>query len=429
MSKPVIKIGKDGQKLAVITPSLLCNYDCSYCRIKAKTRAADEHEMTDWLEAMIRIGSPVAHIAGGEPTVLNGFEQFALEYPGSLRMTTNLWKHPSKWNIDFWGKFEYLTISFHPEHTSFEDFRDRAKYLTEMFSNDDESPRLACTIVAHPKLLNDIERWVNELKAAGVNARGQYFNAPAGSELRTYSDDQLKKLKDFNIPMSSGTAGQEELDAPTLKLCDAGMYYTHINRRGEARRCSRDQTKLGNIFDGSFSWFKEEQKCATPCTEACDHTFSTFTVLEKLKPADPDAVPVFKELLIDKAAEEASSGWSGNGKSRILFEDGKIKIDRQGGPMDRQCVQVIHTNPGRAYEFRGKVIDASHEFVLRINGSTVLKRKTRGKFKCTFTATGQETTVEVLPTADWNASATLESLSLALSIPSSKAKTLSVTTG
>ncbi|MDP7000735.1 MAG: radical SAM protein, partial [Candidatus Poseidoniaceae archaeon] len=187
MNQQQTKIGKDGAKLAVIAPSLLCNYDCSYCRIKSKTRAPGEHELSKWCDALVGIGAPITHIGGGEPTVLKGFENFALDYPSRLRMTTNLWRHPSLWHEDFWQKFEYLTLSFHPEHTTFEEFRDKARYLTDKFTGQDIAPRMTCTIVAHPKFLDTLERWVTELCAVGVDARGQYFNAPAGSELRTYT--------------------------------------------------------------------------------------------------------------------------------------------------------------------------------------------------------------------------------------------------
>ena len=78
MSRNVPVIGENGHRLAIITPSLLCNYDCSYCRIKSKIRASDEREMNDWLVALKSIGSPIAHVAGGEPTILPGFDDFVL---------------------------------------------------------------------------------------------------------------------------------------------------------------------------------------------------------------------------------------------------------------------------------------------------------------------------------------------------------------
>lgn len=279
-------IGPDGYRLAVVTPSLLCNYDCSYCRIKAKVRADYERELEEWLKALVGIGAPIIHMAGGEPTVLKGFEDFILDYPSPVRMTTNLWKRPEKWKPGFWRKFEYITLSFHPEYTTIDTFAEKVSELTSIVG--DEGPRLACTIVACSSYLDDIQDWIERLTRLGVKARGQYQNAPANEKTKTYTESDLVKLKGLKIPMSSSTPGQEIASAKTLKSCNAGIFYTHINMRGDARRCSRDQMKLGNVFDGSFSWFGQNRNCVTACTEACDHTFATYRILRNLKDDNPN---------------------------------------------------------------------------------------------------------------------------------------------
>ena len=281
MPKPIIKIGEGGQKLAVILPSLLCNYNCSYCRIKSKTRFDYEHELDEWLDALIRIGAPVVHIAGGEPTALKGFEEFVVNYPSSVRMTTNLWRDPSKYSLEFWQKFEYMTLSFHPEYTTIEEFAEKVDYLVKLFKDPDECPRMACTIVAIPEYLDNITGWIEMLSDLGVNARAQYYNAPADDSTKTYTDDELKRLKQLNIPMSAKVAGQEVYSKPTLKSCDAGRHYVHINMRGTAKRCSRDKLSPGNIFDGTFKWFETNKNCVTACTEACDLTFTEHKVINK----------------------------------------------------------------------------------------------------------------------------------------------------
>jgi SAM-dependent methyltransferase/MoaA/NifB/PqqE/SkfB family radical SAM enzyme len=279
-------IGENGNKMAVITPSLLCNYNCPYCRIKAKKRSGYEHELSEWSDALVKNGAPVIHVAGGEPTVLKGFEEFVIKYPSPVRMTTNLWKDPSKWSREFWHKFEYMTLSFHPSHTSFGEFSDKVARLMKVFADTDRRPEIACTIVAYPEYLDDITGWIERLTGLGVNARGQYFNAPANDSTKTYTDYELNKLKDLNIPLSSKVAGQEVFSELTLKECNAGMHYTHINIRGIARRCSRDQVSLGNIFDGSFRWFEKRQHCKSACTEACDLAFAKYRTLEVLKNAE-----------------------------------------------------------------------------------------------------------------------------------------------
>lgn len=277
MAKQVIKIGEGGQKLAVILPSLLCNYNCSYCRIKSKTRSNYEHELDEWFEALTRIGGPIIHIAGGEPTALKGFEESVIKYQSSVRMTTNLWKHPERYKPEFWQKFEYLTLSFHPEYTTIEKFAEKVSFLVKLFPDPDNCPRMACTIVAFPQYLDSIKDWIARLSDLGVNARGQYYNAPANDSTKTYTDEELKKLKELNIPMSASVAGQEAHAQALLKSCDAGRYYVHIDMRGRAKRCSRDNMSPGNIFDGTFKWFEENKNCITACTEACDLSFAKHT--------------------------------------------------------------------------------------------------------------------------------------------------------
>ncbi|MBB4313573.1 radical SAM protein [Roseospira marina] len=283
MSRPVADIGPGlGQtRLAIILPSLLCNYDCPYCRIKAKTRQRGEHTLAAWRDALIGIGAPLVHIAGGEPTVLKGFAEFVLGYPAPLRMTTNLWRAPDRWPPGVWARFEYVTLSFHPDHTDFDAFAARAARLLALFHRrEDQRPRLACTIVADPRWIDALPDWIERLTALGLDARAQYLNRPVGDAGSTYTAADLARLRALGVPMSSDAAGQEAHADNGAKMCDAGMAYCHIDPRGNAHRCSRDPLWLGNLFDGSFDWLDGPRRCETACTEACDRTFARFTPLE-----------------------------------------------------------------------------------------------------------------------------------------------------
>ncbi|SDD62477.1 radical SAM protein [Rhodospira trueperi] len=280
MSRPVEAIGPGGRRLAVILPSMLCNYDCPYCRIKAKARRPDERPLTDWRDALIGIGAPLVHVAGGEPTVFKGFADFVLGYPAPLRMTTNLWRDPDQWPPGFWERFEYVTLSFHPDFTDFDDFARRAGVLRALFDRREAlRPRLTCTIVADPRWIDSLPGWIARLRALGLEARGQYLNRPAGDASPVYSDADLGLLRALRVPMSSAAAGQEVHGADGPRLCDAGTAYCHIDPNGAARRCSRDRLSLGNLFDGTFDWLDGERRCETACTEACDRTFARFRPL------------------------------------------------------------------------------------------------------------------------------------------------------
>jgi len=285
VSRPVEAIGPGGRRLAVILPSLLCNYDCPYCRIKAKRRQPGERPLSAWQQALIGIGAPLVHVAGGEPTVLKGFADFVLGYPAPLRMTTNLWRPPEDWPPGFWERFEYVTLSFHPDSAEFEAFAARAATLAALFDRRAAlRPRLTCTIVADPRWIDSLPGWIARLRVLGLEARGQYLNRPVGDPAPVYSDADLARLRALGLPMSSDQAGQEaHEDRP--RLCDAGMAYCHIDPTGAARRCSRDRLSLGNLFDGTFAWLDGERRCDTACTEACDRTFARFRPL-----ADGEAV-------------------------------------------------------------------------------------------------------------------------------------------
>jgi len=277
VSRPVERIGPGpgDRRLAVILPSLLCNYDCPYCRIKARTRQAGERPLTAWRDALIGVGAPLVHIAGGEPTVLKGFADFALGYPAPLRLTTNLWRDPRDWPPGLWERFEYVTLSFHPDQTPFEAFAARASALAALFRDREAlMPRLACTIVADPRWIESLPDWLMRLGALGLTARAQYLNRPIGDATPTYGAADLDRLRALAIPLSSEIAGQEAFQDPVPVLCDAGRAYCHIDGRGEARRCSRDRLSLGNLFDGSFTWLTDERSCDTACTEACDRAFA-----------------------------------------------------------------------------------------------------------------------------------------------------------
>ncbi len=271
-----------GRRLAVILPSLLCNYDCPYCRIKARRRQSGERPLVDWRDALMTIGAPLAHVAGGEPTVLKGFADFVLGYPAPLRMTTNLWRAPEAWPPGFWERFEYVTVSFHPDHTDFDGFATRAARLHALFDRRPAlRPRLTCTIVADPRWIDALPGWLARLRGLGLAARGQYLNRPAGDPTPTYAPADLKRLRASAIPMSHDRAGQDIHVTNGPKLCDAGRVYCHIDPLGEARRCSRDRLSLGNLFDGTFAWRDGEARCETACTEACDRTFARMRAISQ----------------------------------------------------------------------------------------------------------------------------------------------------
>jgi len=273
--RPVEPIGPGGRRLAVILPSLLCNYDCPYCRIKAKRRQPGERPLVDWRDALMAIGAPLVHVAGGEPTVLKDFAAFVLGYPAPLRMTTNLWRPPEDWPPGFWERFEYVTLSFHPDHTDFDGFAARVARLHGLFRRRPGlRPRLTCTIVADPRWIDALPGWIARLRALGLTARGQYLNRPAGDPSPTYTVRDLTRLRASGIPMSHDRAGQDIHATNGPKLCDAGRFYAHIDPLGDARRCSRDRLSLGNLFDGTFAWRAGETRCDTACTEACDRAFA-----------------------------------------------------------------------------------------------------------------------------------------------------------
>jgi len=290
VSRPVEPIGPNPgeRRLAVILPSLLCHYDCPYCRIKAKVRQKGERALAEWRLALIGIGAPLIHIAGGEPTVLKGFADFVLGYPAPLRMTTNLWRPPNQWPPGFWERFEYLTLSFHPDHTDFDGFAVRAAGLLDLFKGRDTlRPRIACTIVADPRWIDALPDWITRLNALGLDARGQYLNRPTGDATPTYSAGDLARLRGLGLPMSSDSAGQEVHAANGPKICNAGVAYCHIDPKGNGWRCSRDRLWLGNLFENSFDWLEEERRCDTACTEACDQSFARFAPLERAQETAP----------------------------------------------------------------------------------------------------------------------------------------------
>ena len=140
-----------------------------------------ERPLTAWRDALIGVGAPLVHIAGGEPTVLKGFADFALGYPAPLRLTTNLWRDPRDWPPGLWERFEYVTLSFHPDQTPFEAFAARASALAALFRDREAlMPRLACTIVADPRWIESLPDWLMRLGALGLTARAQYLNRPIG---------------------------------------------------------------------------------------------------------------------------------------------------------------------------------------------------------------------------------------------------------
>lgn len=266
-------------RYAVICPSEICNYRCSYCSQDHKHLKTDR-PLSQWLTALKAIGAPEVHLTGGEPTFFKGIEDFVLNYPSAINMTTNLSYDPEKFSPDFWQKIKHHTLSFHPEFTSLEEFKERVQKLYSLIKNPDDA---VITVVAVPGIVERLPKIITELNKTGIQARGQYAILPD----LNYSEQELQTLK--KVPMSAEESAQILYDHQAPKLCNAGMFYTQIKADGSAYTCLGNSTYMGNVFDGSFKWMPHELICRKTCQFACDRYHNNFKVLEEEK------APVYEE--------------------------------------------------------------------------------------------------------------------------------------
>ena len=254
-----------------------CNYRCTYC--------LDSHENTagfkiltpkEWFLVWKRIydlyGTMAVQVTGGEPAAYPRFFEIIQELSKmhNFDIQSNLFCDPK----EIIGKIppEYIYRiggSFHSEHAEFGAFLKKTIMLRDAGYN------VEINYVAYPPNLKRLKEYSetaaeNDIRFSVLSFQGEHKGRryPEG-----YTDAERAVLRTFNVLAGESTSAMEQWDIKhktiedrkegpvAQRKCRMGQMYTWIKSNGDAMRCCKTKTELGNIIAGTFSLLDDPTAC------------------------------------------------------------------------------------------------------------------------------------------------------------------------
>ncbi|MCB1599804.1 MAG: STM4011 family radical SAM protein [Lysobacterales bacterium] len=264
-----------------------CNYDCGYCPFAKRAESRDSlvrdrrevERFVHWCQT-----SPdtleLLFTPWGEALVRQHYRDaiVALSHASSVRavgVQTNLSR-----SVDWLFKADVARVSlwctFHPSQVRRERFLARCARLRQL------GVRHSVGMVA---LREDIDEIIAMRRSLPAHTY-LWLNAYDQREPDYYSTAQIKTLVAIDPHFAFQLAPQQSLGAD----CRAGASALSVDGSGNVRPCHFLDTRLGNLYDGSFSAHLQ----ARPCTRAsceCYIGYALRTDLPFVAPLLRDTAP------------------------------------------------------------------------------------------------------------------------------------------
>jgi organic radical activating enzyme len=256
----------------------ICNYDCSYCIQSKASRVGhpSEDEVSSFLAFFRSLGGTwEIKMTGGEPFAFKAF--LGRIIPGLVEAThhrisvlTNLSAPPhllERFAELTRGRLHIVSASLHLEHTSAEEFVERALLLRERM---DPEASLVCNTVLVPGRLEAIAQAKALLESRGLKVFPQVMKTKRG--VVEYGPEERRRL----VVLTGERPSPREANlAPSYRgaLCWTGVDYFVLTQTGDAWSCRTarrfDEGYLGNVHRGDFARRLEPVVCGydiCPCT-------------------------------------------------------------------------------------------------------------------------------------------------------------------
>lgn len=237
---------------------LYCNYDCKFCSTKTKVLPTKVHNIDTiflaWKNIYDKYGKCKICITGGEPLLYPNIDIIIkrLSLIHFVHITTNLSmdinflfdKNIDKDNI-------FINVTFHPYYADIYNFIQKIlkikKYeykISVCYMNDNYQ----------------LTEFLNYKKIFKENA----FDISLVSSINP--NKNYKIIKNFIHNSSINWYNNYTVEqASKDKVCNAGINYACVDETGDAYSCSVMRLKLGNIFNNTFNFLKENVSCNKKC--------------------------------------------------------------------------------------------------------------------------------------------------------------------
>ncbi len=255
----------------------VCNYDCSYCIQSRGYRRGHptDAEIDKFLAFFATLpGVWEIKMSGGEPFAFRGFLERVVPglapLPHRVSVLTNLSAPLSSLRrfVDLVGdKLSVVSASLHLEHTSAEEFVEKAARLRLWLRP--ETALVVNNVLVPGTLPNllDVRRLV---EASGLRYFPQVMKTKHG--VFPYAPSDLVTLQRLT---GKNPTSREANMAPSYRglMCWTGVEYFALEQGGDAWSCRTarrfKQGYMGNVLDGTFELMTGPRRCVydiCPCT-------------------------------------------------------------------------------------------------------------------------------------------------------------------
>ena len=251
-----------------------CNYRCPYCWWHGKWNEFSKRNVYPGVEKLIQVWKRIYYlygechieIAGGEPSIYPGFEDFILELLNyhTVQIMTNLSGSFDKLINDKTDKVTKkfkMGATFHPLFAKLDDFLLKAKKIKEAGLS------IGILYLSYPPQIKDIPK-LKKLFADNdiYYSTSTFWGIYKGKKYPDSYTDVEKKIIGIAIGQRENEKFQTEPLITKGKLCNAGHTYALIHPDGEVLPCggaTREgkQVILGNIFDTNFKLLDKPEPC------------------------------------------------------------------------------------------------------------------------------------------------------------------------
>lgn len=238
-----------------------------------------ERMIDAWRRIYDTCGSSHIYITGGEPFYFPGFTDVVrvLTTWHRIHITSNVSLPLDEFVSRTDPQKISLNASFHPQHM------DLAAFTKQVLRLRNAGFKCAVCYLAHPLQLREMMSYRKYFSGFGIDMDVTRFSgvydgkqfpheySPAQLELiglvekRDPVEKKHRYAEAFQIPShGSDGSGPDHPLLPDELPCNAGVTYANVNAAGDVKRCGREHaSRLGNIFEGTFSFLDEPRPCSS----------------------------------------------------------------------------------------------------------------------------------------------------------------------
>lgn len=248
-----------------------CNFHCSYCLIEELNKESLVPIDLDLLsQSLDYLGSGWTFIiTGGEPFMEKNFIEICRIINQKHKLggiLTNL----TLTNVDVFvdsitpDMCTFIDASIHIQEREKKD-KGLTRFIEKVCLLQSRGFDIFVSYVAHPCLINRIEKDIAYLKSSGI--KKIFVKSLGGWQTgKYYPDAYTKKEKAFLLNMPLSTVEKRVLQSKLNyqgRLCTAGHTFFTMDRSGNMKKCSSSTEERGNLFKKNIVFDKEPVACST----------------------------------------------------------------------------------------------------------------------------------------------------------------------